>query len=602
MTKTRKRKYMNWKRHIPILEWLPNYKKAYLKSDLSAGLTVAIMLVPQGMAYALLAGMPPIYGLYAGLIPLILYAVLGTSRHLSVGPVALSALLVWAGISRLDGVEEMSDRYIELVILTGLLIGMVHVLMGYLKLGFFVNFLSHPVLAGFTSAAAIIISVSQLKHLLGIDIPRYEHSYETLEYVFWNLELTNVPTLILGVISIVIIQVFKKWKPKFPRYLLVVVLGILVSYWLNLHFLGVAIIGHVPEGLPAFGLPVFDYDSIKLVLPTVLTVSIMGVVECISIAKALESKHRDYIVYPNQELKAIGWSKIGGALFQALPTSGSFSRSAINSFAGGKTALSSIITALLIGLTLLFFTHLFFYLPKSVLAAIIFVAIIGLFDFKEAKHLWKIHRQDFSMMMTTFFVTLIFGIEYGILVGVILSIFLVIYRTTQPHIAILGNIPGTPAYRNIQRFPKATETEGILIIRMDASLYFGNADYFKSAIRREVRRRDKSLKMVLLDASSFHEIDSSGLHAVTELIEELQEQNIEFYLSGAIGPVRDLLMEAEFSDLIGEQRQFMYVDHAMKYYAKERANEETNWHETAVQANKKQISKIRRFFSKIRGN
>lgn len=593
---------MNWKKHIPILEWLPNYKKSYFKSDIIAGLTVGIMLVPQGMAYALLAGMPPIYGLYAGLIPLILYAIFGTSRHLSVGPVALSALLVWAGISGIEGIEEMSDRYIELVILTGLLIGVVHVVMGYLKLGFFVNFLSHPVLAGFTSAAAIIISVSQLKHLLGIDIPRYEYSYETLEYVFWNLEKTNVPTLVVGVVSIIIIQVLKKWKPKFPRYLLVVVLGVLVSYGLDLQFVGVAIIGYVPEGLPAFSLPLFDYSSIKLVMPTVLTVAVMGVVECISIAKALESKHRDYIVYPNQELKAIGWSKIGGAFFQALPTSGSFSRSAVNSSAGGKTGLSSIVTAILIGLTLLFFTHLFFYLPKAVLAAIIFVAIIGLFDLKEAKHLWKIHRQDFSMMMTTFFVTLIFGIEYGILVGVILSIFLVIYRTTKPHIAILGNIPGTPAYRNIRRFPKAKETEGILIIRMDASLYFGNADYFKSAIRREVRRRNKTIKMLLLDASSFHEIDSSGLHAITELIEELQGQGIEFYLSGAIGPVRDLLMEAEFSDLIGEQRQFMYIDHAMRYYAKRLKNEKALWRETAIQANKKEISRIRRFFRKIRGN
>lgn len=592
---------MNWKTHIPILEWLPNYKKTDFKSDLIAGLTVGIMLVPQGMAYALLAGMPPIYGLYAGLIPMIFYAIFGTSRHLSIGPVALSALLVWAGISGIDGIEEMSDRYIELVILSGLLIGIVHLIMGYLKLGFFVNFLSHPVLAGFTSAAAVIISVSQLKHLLGIDIPRYEHSYETLEFVFWNLDQTNVPTLIIGVISILLIQVLKQWKPKFPRYLFIVILGVLVSYFCNLELAGVAIIGFVPEGLPAFSLPAFDYSNIKLVMPTVLTVAVMGVVECISIAKALESKHRNYIVDANQELKAIGWSKIGGAFFQALPTSGSFSRSAVNSSAGGKTGMSSIITALLIGLTLLLFTHLFFYLPKAVLAAIIFVAIIGLFDFKEAKHLWKIHRQDFSMMLTTFFVTLIFGIEYGILAGVILSVFLVIYRTTKPHIAILGNIPGTPAYRNIQRFPKAKETEGILIIRMDASLYFGNADYFKSAIRREVRRRKNSLKMLLLDASSFHEIDSSGLHAITELIEELQGQGIEFYLSGAIGPVRDLLMEAEFSDLIGEQRQFMYVDHAMKYYAKKIANEETHWRATAVQANKKEISKIRQFYRRLRG-
>ena len=531
-----------------------------------AGLTVGVMLVPQGMAYALLAGVPPIYGLYGALIPIIIYAIFGTSRHLSIGPVAISASLILSGISSIEGVETMTPQYIQLVILAGFLIGIGQLLMGVLRLGFLVNFLSHPVLAGFTSAAAIIIIISQLKFLFGIQVGRFEYTHETLEYILLNLDKTNIPTFLVCIIAILILVLVNKLNSNYPSALIVVILGIVTSYLLNLSGANVSIVGAAPEGLPSFDVLHFDLKTVKLLMPTVFTVSIIGVVESMSISKALEAKHRDYIVDANQELLALGLSKMFGAFFQALPTSGSFSRSAVNSNTGGKTNISSIFSALLVALTLLFLMPFFYYLPNAVLAAIIFVAIVGLIDIEEAKLLWKIHRQDFFLMLTTFFLTLFLGIETGILIGVILSVSLIVYRTTKPHIAILGNIKGTPAYRNVERFPKAEETEGVLIIRMDASLYFGNSDFFKSTIRRLVREREGSLKMLLLDASSFHEIDSSGLHAITEMVEELQQKNIEFYLSGAIGPVRDLLTEAGFNDLIGKRRQFMYIDDAMRYY------------------------------------
>ncbi len=403
---------------FPISESLKNYTYEDGRSDLMAGITVAVMLVPQGMAYAMLAGMPPIYGLYGGLIPLFLYAILGTSRQMSVGPVAISSLLIVAGISQIA--QPMTEQYISLVLLAGLMIGIAQFSLGLLRIGFVVKIISPAVIIGFTSAAAIIIAISQLKDLLGIEIPRAEHSYQTLVYAIKHIEETNLLTLVICLGSMVLIYTLKKINRAIPGALLAVIICTLLVYWGGIS--DINIVGTVPDGLPGFSMPELDWKNISSILPTVFVVTIIGIVESIAIAKVIQGKHKDYEINPNQEFIALGIAKIGGAFFQALPTSGSFTRSAVNNEAGARSGFASIFTALIIGLTLMFLTPLFYYLPKAVLAAIILLSIFGLFDLSGAKELWRKDRYQFLVMLVTFICTLLVGIEMGVLIGVVFSL------------------------------------------------------------------------------------------------------------------------------------------------------------------------------------
>jgi len=481
---------MKFKRFFPIIQSIQSHTSQDWRKDILAGITVAVMLVPQGMAYSMLAGMPPIYGLYAGLIPLFIYGVMGTSRQMSVGPVAVSALLVLAGVSQIANPDTEASTYIQLVILCGLLIGLGQTILGVFRLGFLVSFISHPVIVGFTSAAAIIIIVSQLKDLLGFPIPRFSHLYETVKYAAQNIESTNWISVVFCLGSIFVISLLKKIHKSIPGALVVVIIGILLSYFLKEKNLNIDIVGAVPEGLPMFQLPSINLSNIKILLPTVFTVIIIGIVESIGIAKVLQSRHQNYSIRPNQELFALGISKMVGSFFQAIPSSGSFSRSAVNDAAGAKSGISSITAALIVGLTLLFFTPLFFYLPKAVLAGIILLAVKSLFDWKEAKHLWKTHRSDFFMMLTTFIITLVLGIEEGVFAGVVLSICMVLYRSSKPHVVVLGNLPGTRSYRNLDRFENAGLPKDEIVIRFDDQLYFGNADYFQELLYHRSEKND----------------------------------------------------------------------------------------------------------------
>lgn len=576
---------MNFRKYLPILQWLPTYSKKWLLADTLAGLTVGIMLIPQGMAYALLAGVPPIYGLYAGIVPLFLYAILGTSRQLSIGPVAISALLVLAGISQVA--EPLTPQYIELVILAGLLIGIMQLALSLLRMGFLVNFLSHPVVAGFTSAAAVIIVISQLKYLLGIEVPRFQHLYETLEYLFWHLDETNLITLFMGLGGLFLLFSFRHIHRKIPGALLIVVMGILSTFFLGLNQIGVDIVGDIPQGLPIFSVPSITWTNIKLILPTVFAVTIIGVVESIGIAKVLEAKHDYYKVIPNQELLALGLSKIAGAFFQAIPTSGSFTRSAVNNDTGAKTGMASIITVVLIVFTLILLTPLFYYLPTAILAAIIMTSVVSLFDYKEAIHLWHLHRSEFYMMLTTFVVTLVFGIEEGVFSGVMLSLAYMIFKNSRPHVVILGQLPNSRRYRNVERYPKAIQEEEILIMRFDAQLYFANVDYFKEAIFSFVKAKGPNLKLFILDCASIHDIDSSGLNAIKEVYQTLKDKDVEFYLSGMIGPARDLLYETGMTEMLGARNHFMYIHDAMLYYDSLGEHQIKGWTKDALQNNVK---------------
>ncbi|MDC3209987.1 MAG: solute carrier family 26 protein [Saprospiraceae bacterium] len=574
---------MKLKSFFPIIENFSTHSSQDWRKDVIAGITVAVMLVPQGMAYAMLAGMPPIYGLYGGLIPLLFYAILGTSRQMSIGPVAISALLVLAGVSQIA--DPMTPEYISLVILTGLLVGIAQFLLGVFRLGFLVNFISHPVIVGFTSAAAIIIAISQLKDLLGISIPRFSRVYETVHYVSNHFSETNWVTVSLCIGSIIIMLTLKKINKAIPGALLVVIVGTLLVYFIGEEKLGIDLVKDVPQGLPVFQMPEKIWGKIQILYPTIFTVTIICIVESIAIAKVLQAKHGDYQIRANQELIALGISKIGGAFFQSIPTSGSFTRSAVNNESGARSGFASIFTATLIGLTLVFLTPLFYFLPKSILAAIILLSVKSLFDWKEAKHLWQTHRSDFYMMLTTFIVTLILGIEEGVLAGVVLSICMVLFRSSKPHIAILGKLPESINYRNIDRFESAKEPEDILVIRFDDQLYFGNASYFQETIQELVNERASKPKMVLLDASSIHDMDSTGSHTLEEMQKYLINKGIIFYISGMIGPVRDFATKCGIIERMGEQKYFLNIHEGVTHFKNMQEGLGEKWTPDALQSN-----------------
>ena len=558
---------MKLKSLIPILEWLPNYKKEYLGGDLSAGLTVGIMLIPQGMAYAMIAGLPPVFGLYAALIPQVIYGILGTSRQLSVGPVAMDSLLVAAGLGALSlsGIEE----YIGMAIFLALFMGSIQFLLGIVRMGFLVNFLSKPVISGFTSAAALIIGLSQLKHLLGTQIERSNQIHTLLFNAFKTIDQTQWIALVLGLTAIVIIKGLKRIHKRIPGALIVTLLGIVVTYVFRLDQLGLSIVQDVPKGLPSFSLPSVEQSRIAELFPIAITLALIAFMEAISVAKAVEEKHKLNEVRPNQELIALGLSNVIGSLFQSYPTTGGFSRTAVNDQAGAASTLASFISAAIVGLTLLFLTPLFYYLPNTVLAAIIMVAVFGLIDIEYPKVLWKNRKDEFALLLFTFIITLTVGIKEGILFGVLLSLLLLVYRSSKPHFAILARVKNSPYYRNIKRFPEEVEIDPeIVLFRFDGQLYFGNKDYFKSSLLQAIEERGTSVSKLILNVEPINYIDSSAAFMLRQLVEDLASRNINVAVAGPIGPIRDILRRSGIVELLGKEA-FYENTHSAYLSAKE---------------------------------
>ncbi|MDG5786083.1 sulfate permease [Evansella sp. AB-P1] len=411
---------------FPFLDWMGKYSvERNLKGDLYAGTIVAIMLIPQGMAYAMLAGLPPVFGLYASTFPLIIYALYGSSRHLSVGPVAIVSLLVYTGISGLA--EPGTQEYIAYVLLLTLMVGVLQILLGVLKLGSVTKYISHGVISGFTSAAAIIIGFSQLKYLLGIPLEASGNVFLISGEIGKRLDEINYMTFFIGVLAILFLILIKVKIPKIPGPLVVVVLSIVVIWFYQLDTLGINIVGTIPSGLPLFSFPKVTLELLIELIPAAITITIIGFIESYAIGKVIADKE-GYSLHANRELNGLGLANVTASFFSGYPITGGFSRSAVNHQSGAKSGLASIVTAILIILMLLFFTSILYYLPKAVLSAIILVAVYGLINVKGFMNLWNTKRVDGITFLLTFLVTLIISVEWGIAIGIIFSLLVILYQ------------------------------------------------------------------------------------------------------------------------------------------------------------------------------
>jgi SulP family sulfate permease len=549
------------KRFLPILKWLPKYKRAYLAGDFSAGITVGIMLIPQGMAYALIAGLPPIYGLYAALVPNLIYAFTGSSRKLAVGPVALDSLIVASSLAAMKLTNI--DDYIGMAIFLALFVGLIQLVMGFMRLGFLSNFLSRPVVSGFTSAAALVIGISQLKHLFGLEITTI-NTLKTIQAIGSHITETNFYDLAIGITAVLVILGLKKLHRKLPAAMVVVILSIVGISFSMVNEADVHILGNIPKGLPSFIVPNLDIDLIIKAFPTAMALAFIAFAEAMTISKAIEDKSNEYHTDPNQELRALGASNMIGSLFQSFPTNAGLSRTAVNVDEGAKTGIASLISVIVVGVVLVFLTPFFYYLPKSVLGAIILVAIYGLIDLKYPKQLWKQGKDEFYLLAVTFLTTLLIGISQGIIFGVLFSLLLLVNRTSRPHIAILGKIKGMEYFKNLKRFPDDVEVDKeILMIRFDAQLFFANVHYFKKSLLKEVDAKGDALRYVILNAEPVNYIDNTAVNQLKKVVEKLREKEITFKIAGAIGPTRDILHKSGLVDFIGKEN--IYVRTAEAY-------------------------------------
>jgi len=555
---------------FPLLQDIAAYSGEKFKGDLSAGLTVGVMLIPQGMAYALIAGLPTQYGLYASVVPLLIYAFLGTSKHLGIGPVALIALLVASAVAP---IAETPDEYIALSILLALMVGVLQFSFGLMRMGFLVNLLSHPVLSGFVSAAAIIIGLSQLHHILGVgSVTGVLH--EIVYGIAVQAANLNLITLATGAGAIALILFAKKKLPALPGPVLAVAAGILFIYFTNLHEAGVMVVGEINRGLPALVMPAIEWGTIMQLMPMAVAIALVAFMESIAVGKAIQQKSKEYKINSNKELIALGAANIGGSLFQAFPVTGSFSRTAINYETGAKTGVAGIISAAVVAVTLLFLTPLFYYLPNTVLGAIIIVAVFGLIDYKEFKRLWKIGHYDRYMLLATFTGTLFIGIKEGILLGVTLSVIMLLYRSARPNHAVIGKIPGTSVYRSINRY-ETEQDPNVVVFRFDAPLHFANAEYFREKVNELLIERPDTTCMVL-DLNGVNEIDSTGLDELLETMKDLSEKKVSVKLAEVKAPVRDMLKTSSKTD--EEWTFYMQIEDAvMAFTDSEKEENETTY-------------------------
>lgn len=542
--------------YLPILEWAPQYNSKTAVNDLVVALIVTIMLIPQSLAYAQLAGLPSEVGLYASIAPLILYAIFGTSRTLAVGPVAVASLMTAAAIAPLaaQGTPEYLGAAMALAMISGILL----VILGLLKLGFLANFLSHPVISGFITASGIQIAASQLTPVLGIpshgetfleqmksfisnvgDINWYTAAIGVPAFIFLYWVRGNLsPLLVKMGIGKRIADIIAKVGPVFA-----IIITILAVWGFDLQDKGVKIVGTVPSGLPTIGLPPFDMALWKMLLIPALLISIVGYVESISVAHTLAAKKRQR-VDPDQELVAIGASNIGAAISGGFPVTGGFARSVVNFEAGAETPAAGAFTAVGIALATLFLTPLLFFLPNATLGATIMVAVLSLVDLKAIRKTWAFSPVDGAAMLATILLTLVAGVEAGLIAGVALSIAAHLYRSSKPHVAIVGQVPGTQYFRNVKRQQVVTDPQ-VVTMRIDESLFFPNARFLEDQVNNALADNPEMKHFVLM-CPAVNSIDASALESLESINRRLKDSGICFHLSEIKGPVMDALNKSHF--------------------------------------------------------
>ncbi|MBP6406033.1 MAG: sulfate permease [Proteobacteria bacterium] len=537
-------------------EWLRHYQRAWFAGDLTAGIIVTVMLIPQSLAYALLAGLPPEVGLYASILPIIAYALLGSSMTLAVGPVAVASLMTASALQPLAAAG--SAEYVALAMQLSLLSGVMLLAFGALRLGFLAYFLSHPVISGFITGSAVLIAVGQIKHILGVKVAGSD-VLDVLHGLATALPQTRPVTLVIGVASLLFLWAARRWMARALQHIglgaktadllaklapmLAVIASTAVVGLLRLdQSAGVSVVGAVPQGLPQLSLPVPSMGTLgQLWLPALL-ISLVGFVESVSVAQSLALK-RQQRIQPNRELLGLGAANMASAFSGGYPVTGGFARSVVNFAAGAQTPLAGVISAVLMAVVIAALTGWFFYLPHAVLAATIIIAVTSLIDLDTLRHAWHYDRADALALLATAAGVVVFGVEAGILLGVTLSLGTIVWRNTHPHIAVVGRLPGTQHFRNVERFQVET-VPGLLAVRVDESLFFANATVVEDRIEA-LLARDATVRRVVLICSAINQIDATALGVLTQMERNLAARGIEFTLAEVKGPVMDRLRGTE---------------------------------------------------------
>jgi high affinity sulfate transporter 1 len=550
------------KQFFPITGWLPQYNRDYLRPDILAGLTLAAFTIPEAMAYAGLAGLPPQAGLYGGIAAPLIYLLFGTSRQLAIGVTSAVSILVASGLAGFAGRDIVV--YAQNAALLALMVFVIALLARLLKLGFLVNFISEPVLLGFSSGAALYIGATQLPKLFGLHGCHGE-VFERIACVVVNVNETHLPSLILGLTAIAILLLGEHFYHKLPWSLIVVLLSILIMGISGLGERGIAIAGEIPQGLPRLELPSFNIESIRVLLPTALAVFLLAYVEGMSMARTFASKH-GYRIDANQELLALSMVNLGAGLTQAYPVAGSMSRTAVADSAGQKSQLAGGISAILIAVVVLFFTGFFTNLPEPVLAAVVLVAVKGLFKGQELRHLYHIQRKEFWIAIAALLGVLIFGMLEGVLIGVIISLLVLVGRASQSRISLLGRVPDTLKLEDVRDHPEYRTVPGLMIIRIDEDFFFANAVPVSMEIEELVAASEETVNSVLIDLGLSDELDVTSVEVLAELQQSLAENDITLMLSRVSPDARALLDRSGVADSIGAQRIFPRTLGAIAYH------------------------------------
>ncbi len=553
------------KAFFPITSWLPAYDRTWLRADLLAGVTLAAFTIPEAMAYAGLAGLPPQAGLYAGIAAPLLYLLLGTSRQLSIGVTSAVSILVASGLGLLAAGDPA--RYAEQAALLALMVCVIALIARVLKLGFLVNFISEPVLIGFSSGAALYIASTQLSKLFGINGCHGEF-FERIACVVTNLDETHIPSLVLGLIAITVLLLGEHFLPSLPWSLIVVLWSILMIGFTNLGAQGIAIAGDIPQGLPRIEVPAFNLADIRRLLPTALAVFLLAYVEGMSMARNFASKY-GYRVDSNQELLALGVSNLGAGLTQSYPVAGSMSRTALSDSAGTKTQLAGGVAAILIAVVVVFFTGIFSQLPEPVLAAVVIAAVRGLFKREQLQHLYHVRRREFWIAIIALMGVLLFGMLEGVMIGVIISLLVLVGRVSQSRLSLLGRVPETIRFADIRDHPEYHTVPGLMLIRVDEMIFFANATPISEEIERLVAESEDPVHALLLDLEMSEDLDISSTIMLRELHGTLAENDIRLMLSRVSPDAQTLLDRSGVTAIIGPENFFPRALTAIADYLQE---------------------------------